>query len=282
MQKLSVGIVAAILCGATPLVPAPAWATSPSSVHDEKGALELARQLGTSFAESFYTLNPEQAVADIHPALSKLGVIPNYAGSGKSALQRLTPGTLDAVALALNADGHIDPSTATTGIELLDHDDDVIVFKLVAATDWFDYFLAIEIDGRWQLLNCVYGNHSARESSEPELDHIAVEEVARELALAISQNDSAMLDRVLHPDFERRSKRQFSDTEYVSPEFRDSMEAILAGEPIEGPLEIQVLGVTEVTAAVKLTNEVHSEWVFLLKLDGEWVPVNSYWERVAT
>lgn len=265
---------------ATPVLglPSHSYGADQESVLQRHDAQKVAVELATNFAEAFYKLDPAQAIADVHPAVSKLGIHQNFANSGQSVLQRLTPGTLTAVAKTLNGDGHIDPETAETKVQLLDAQSDVVVFKLEAANDWFDYFLATKVNDKWVLLNCVYGGYGQRESADPARDRAEVELVAHNLASAIANGDEAELQRIVHLDYERRSKSVVSDREVVIPEFRDTMSASISLAKFGGPLSVEFLGATEVTAAVKLSGSSHREWVFMLKLDGEWRPVNSYWD----
>jgi hypothetical protein len=47
-------------------------------------------------------------------------------------------------------------------------------------------------------------------------------------------------------------------------------------------VDATVLSVTKSVAAARLDRGGAAEWVFLLKLDGAWRPVNSYWRAAAS
>ncbi len=153
--------------------------------HAESNALAL----GETFAHGFYTQDPATALSVLHPALSKLGVIPNIRNSGRSALLRLTPGTLEAFAAAHNADGHIDPETAVTQIDFLDIAADAAVFRLIADRDWFDYYLAARVGDQWYLLNGVFGGYSQIENPALQDDRTAIIAAMRAYSEAFAVGD---------------------------------------------------------------------------------------------
>jgi len=246
-------------------------------------AEQEATMLGETFAEGFYTLDPDKVLSTLHPALSKLGVIPNIRNSGQAALLRLTPGTLKAFAKSHNADGHIDVETAFTGIDMLDVDPGgrVSVFRLVADKDWFDYYLSARVGGRWYLINCVFGGISQLESLTPEKDKAAIMAAARNYAQGIALADFEKVKNTIHLDFERRSIQRKGEVEYVAPETLEMLRQNLARaeqSAVTAPTpEVEFLGLSEVTGAVRIDAQDRTEWLFLLKLDEVWRPVNSLW-----
>jgi hypothetical protein len=246
-------------------------------------AEQESRMLGETFAEGFYTLDPDKVLTVLHPALSKLGVVPNIRNSGESAILRLTPGTLKAFAKSHNADGHINVEKAFTGIKILDVDPGgrISVFRLVADKDWFDYYLSARIGGRWYLINCVFGGISQLESEEPEKDKAAILAAARGYAQGIAFADFKMVKNSVHLDFERRSIQRNDGVEYVRPETLEMLRQNLARAKRSVPPapmpDVEFLGLSAVTGAVRIDATDRTEWVFLLKLDNVWRPVNSLW-----
>jgi hypothetical protein len=272
--------IAGVLCAGlfTPLFAQTTPGDDPRMIAEQE-----ARMLGETFAEGFYTLDPDKVLTVLHPALSKLGVVPNIRNSGESAILRLTPGTLKAFAKSHNADGHINVEKAFTGIKILDVDPGgrISVFRLVADKDWFDYYLSARIGGRWYLINCVFGGISQLESEEPEKDKAAILAAARGYAQGIAFADFKMVKNSIHLDFERRSIQRNDGVEYVRPETLEMLRHNLACAkrsvtPAPMP-DVEFLGLSAVTGAVRIDATDRTEWVFLLKLDNVWHPVNSLW-----
>lgn len=254
-----------------------AFASCAHAAPDADEAHRNARALGETFARGFYEVDPPTAISVLHPALSKLGVIPNIRNSGRSALLRLTPGTLEVFASAHNRDAHINPATAVTQIDILDARPDVAVFRLVADKDWFDYWIAARIGDEWRLVNCVFGGYQQIENQTLTEDRAAILEASRSLGVALADANFKGVHNAIHLDFERRSV-QATGTDYrLVPETLESLQQDLARSTREPPPNMVFLGATQVSAAVRLDFQNRTEWVFLLKLDGAWRPVNSFW-----
>jgi Putative lumazine-binding len=238
----------------------------------------VAQKLGRSFAEAFFKGEPDKALAILHPALSKVGVQPNIRRSGRDGVLALTPGTLEIFARQHNADRHLDPATAQIKVDLIDHAPSVVLFRLKAAEDWFDYYLAAKVNGQWKLVNCVFGPVGHLQNPQDEADRKAVTLAMSDYANALTQSDIAMLGRSVHLDFERRSLARTRPTRLL----QENLETLALDLPklrlAKANSQITVLGATQSTAAARLTIGTHSEWVLLLKLDGKWRPMNSFWQ----
>lgn len=240
-----------------------------------QGSVDAAKRLGENFAGGFYERDSGRALADLHPALSKLGVVPNIRRSGRDGVLSLPPGTLDIFALQHNADGHLDPAAATKQVTVLDATDNVVVFRLKAAEDWYDIWLASKAGGEWRLINCVFGAVTELEPAPDAAEIAAVTQAAATYGDAIARGDSAAVAAAAHLDFTRRSHARKPPRLVL--ENRETFSIDLRRTKNSPPASVSVLGVTKTAAAVRIDRDDMSEWVFLLKLDGAWKPVNSYW-----
>jgi len=239
-----------------------------------------ARTLGETFARGFYTMDPALALSTLHPALSKLGVSPNIRGSGRSALLRLTPGTLEVFAASHNRDGRIDPETAVTDIRMLDVSDDVAVFELVAAEDWFDYYIGVRVGERWFLINCVFGGFSQLTSLDPTGDRQDINVAVESYAAAVAAADFDDFKAAVHLDFERRSVRSEQQKVWVEPETLETIRLDMSDSGDRPGYAVTFLSASQVTGAARIDTADRTEWVLLLKIDGTWLPVNSFWAGV--
>ena len=253
-------------------------APSPAGAQDTAEARQQAQRLGETFARGFYARDPAMALSVVHPALSKLGVWPNIRNSGRDGLLSLPPGTLDIFAVSHNADGHVDPATAVTQVEVLDATEDVSVFRLIAARDWFDYHLAARIGERWLIVNCVFGGLPDLEAPVSDADRAAVSAAVSAYADAVSADDYGQLANAVHLDFTRRSVRT-RNPERLIVETRETLAQDMRGRARRGETNVSVLAVSRVAAAARVDGQGRREWVFLLKLDGRWRPVNSFVDR---
>lgn len=247
--------------------------------HAQHAEAEAAAQrLGVSFARGFYVRDSAVVVGAVHPALSKLGVWPNIRNSGRDGILALPPGTLDILASSHNADGHIDPATARTEVSILDTSADTAVFRLIAANDWFDYHLAARIGGEWLIVNCVFGGLSDLEAPLTNADRAAVAESVAAYAGAVQADDFARLSNAVHLDFTRRSVSA-RRPQRLTVETLETLEQDMRGRARRGEGQVELLAISRVAAAARVEYGGRNEWVFLLKLDGRWRPVNSFAAR---
>jgi hypothetical protein len=247
----------------------------PAAQARDAEAEAAAQRLGETFARGFYVRDSEMVTGVVHPALSKLGVWPNIRNSGRDGILSLPPGTLDIFAQAHNADGHIDPATAVTQVSVLDTSRDVAVFRLIAVRDWFDYHLAARIGDEWVIVNCVFGGLPDLEAPVTDQDRAAVSQAASAYANAVADDDFSALSQAVHLDFTRRHVRARPPQRLIV-ETLETLEQDMRGRRGARPDSIEVLAVSRVAAAVRVDRRRGSEWVFLLKLDGAWRPVNSF------
>lgn len=250
---------------------------SPAHAQDaEAGA--AAQRLGETFARGFYVGDPAMVISVVHPALSKLGVWPNIRNSGRDGILSLPPGTLNIFAVSHNADRHLDPATATTQVSVLDTAANVAVFRLIAARDWFDYHLAARIGNEWRIINCVFGGLPDLEAPVTDADRAAVAAAVSDYANAVASDDFGRLSEAVHLDFTRRSVRTRAPQRLVI-ETLETMAQDMRGRVLRDEPRIQVLAVSRVAAAARIDARGREEWVFLLRLDGRWRPVNSFTAR---
>jgi hypothetical protein len=255
------------------------WAgPPPAHAQDDSEESRQALRLGETFARGFYLGDPAMVLSVVHPALSKLGIWPNIRNSGRDGLLSLPPGTLDIFATSHNADGHIDPATAVTQVEVLDAAEGVSVFRLIAARDWFDYHLATQIGNRWLIVNCVFGGLPDLEAPVTDVDLADVSTAVVAYAAAVSADDYEQLANAVHLDFTRRSVRT-RDPERLIVETRETLAQDMHGRARRGETNVSVLAVSRVTAAARIDGQGRREWVFLLRLNGRWRPVNSFVAR---
>lgn len=250
-------------------------ATAAAGVPDE--ATATARRLGEDFAGGFYERDPQKALANLHPALSKLGVTPNIRRSGRDGVLSLPPGALEIFALQHNADGHLDPATAPKEVTVLDATDDVVVFRLKAAEDWYDIWLAAKIGDDWRLINCVFGAVTDLAPAPGAEETDAVATATRRFGEAVMRGDADGAIAAAHLDFARRSLSTKKPKRLLQ-ENRETLALDVRPSRKSQPVDVTVLAVTKTAAAAKIRRAGISEWVFLLKLDGAWRPVNSFWQ----
>lgn len=249
---------------------------TPSSAGVEEAERQTRAQV-QKFFRGIVDRDPEAVHATIHPALSKLGVIPNFRGSPRSVLLDLTPGTLDVLARYDNQDGHLNPETASARIEVVDATDNLAVAFLGADTSWFDYWLAVRVNDEWRFVNCVWGGYNQIVSETPEADQAAILAASKAYAAAFANADFKALKETVHLDFARRSLKKQNGAEWVAQESLESIALELSGkEPAAAP-QISYLGSTQVAGAIRIDAADRQEWVFLLKIDDQWRPVNSFW-----
>lgn len=269
---------AALLTGAA----APAWSQTPLATDEA-----AIRAMAETFARGFYARDRDQVLSVVHPALSKLGVDRDYWGSGRDVVRQLPPGMLQLLGEIYNRDGRLDPATSTVEVRTLDQSASAGVVHLIADTDWYDIFLAARLNGEWVFVNCAYGGYSQLEADDPDAEMAAIADAAHRYIDAIYANDAAGLRQAAWWDLERREVTgpdgdqvlSLGSLETLDREMRDLEDSgALAGAD---PARVTPLAVTAVTGAVRIDAARWTEWVFLLRLDGDWRIVNSFVDRLS-
>lgn len=275
MRTLAALALAILLVGAPAYAQSYAQSYAQFESQTESEAVAQAHRLGETFARGFYVGSPDLVLETVHPALSKLGVWPNIRNSGRDGLLSLPPGTLNIFAVSHNADGHLDPATAVTQVEMLDEAEDVSVFRLIAAQDWFDYHLAARIGDRWLIVNCVFGGLPDLEAPVSDADRAAALAAAQAYAAAVRSDDYAALAAATHLDFTRRSVRT-QPPERLIVETHETLAQDMTGRALGAAPSVNLLAITRVTAAARIDTPNQHEWVFMLRIDGAWQPVNAF------
>jgi Putative lumazine-binding len=250
-----------------------------ASIDDNATPEAVAQTLGNEFAKAFFIGDPQLALRHLHPALAKSGVQPNIRRSGRDGVLSLTPGILEIFAKQHNADGHLDANKAPVSVEVLDSGHEVVVFRLIAASDWFDYYLAAKINGKWKLINCVFGPVQHLENPSAAADEIAIRSRVESYALSLATGDFAAMRVSTHLDFTRRSISKGLPARLLVENAETLSQDIKATTTKASTPKVDVLGITQSTAAARISNGSLTEWVFMLKLDGVWIPVNSFWQQ---
>lgn len=257
---------------------APAFAQS----HDSAQARIV--EMANTFARGFFEGDQEAPQSVIHPEISKIGIWGDFRGGGRHVTEELTPGKLWEIALTLNADGMIDAENATVGVDFFDQTDTVSVIRLTADTSWYDFFLAVEINGEWIFVNCAYGPYGYIENPEPEGDTALIEAAAREYIDGYYSGDFDRVFNSVWRDFDRRHVERGGRHEFLQPETLETLRFEITdhaeADRFAGvtPANVEVIGLSRITGAVRIDADGWTEWLFLQRLNGEWQIVNSFWE----
>jgi hypothetical protein len=263
----------AALMGAI-LLAAPSWAQSGDT---ETALAGLADQ----FARGFYARDAEQVLSTVHPELSKLGLRPDFQGFGPMAVENLTPGDLQILGEYYNADGRLDPVRSSVDVRFFDTTPDVGVFQLTADRDWYDFFLGTRINGDWVLVNCAYGAFTWIDNPDRETDLGLIRDRVEAYASAWDAGDEAGVIDAVYPDFDRRHVDRRGAREFLAPETLETIAfSVQDRGPAETASEITVFEATRATGAARIDAEDRTEWVFLLRVNGDWQIVNSFWAPV--
>lgn len=203
-----------------------------------------------------------------------MGVWPNLRSSGRDGILSLPPGTLDILAASHNSDGRLVHGETPIVTEILDSTQSVGLVKLVVGEDWYDFYLAARVEGRWRIVNGVFGPASALAQPVSETDRDDAVAAARIYVERLNAGDGA--GATAHLDISRRTLSRGAERLLVQT--RDSFNRLTPRRRL-GESDARLLAIAPTTAAVRVDLQTHTEWVFLLKLDGYWRPVNSFWLR---
>lgn len=241
-------------------------------------------EMANIFARGFFEVDQDAPQSVIHPEISKIGIWPNFRGGGRQVTEELTPGKLWDIALTLNAGGMIDAETATVGVDFFDRAEQVRVIRLTADTSWYDFFLAVEINGEWIFVNCAYGPYGYIENPAPEADTARIEAAARAYIDGYYDGDYDRVFASVWRDFDRRHVVRGGRHEYLQPETLETLRfEILDHAEADrfadvAPAGVEVIGLSQITGAVRIDADGWTEWLFLQRLNGEWQIVNSFWQ----
>lgn len=245
-----------------------------AQARDPRGGEEASR-LAATFAQAFIMSNSQDAVGVMHPALSKLGVWRNLRNSGRDGVLALPPGALDILAASHNRDGRLSRERTRVTVDVLDSTTDVGVVRLTVGDDWYDYYLAARVGGRWSIVNGVFGAASELAASVNASDRQAAITAVQTYAAAATHGTLAGA----HLDFTSRAVDPVSGLLIV--ETRDTFNRLAPRPAASGAPSVRLLAIAPTTAAALVVTAGYAEWVFLLRLDGAWRPVSSFWSPVA-
>lgn len=238
---------------------------------DDKTQVE---ELAMNFALGFWKGDIDQVVGTLHPELSKKGVKRNWRRTKKDIMDTLPPDRLAILAPEYNASGRLD-QVAKPQVLVHEISDNVAVLELVNAV-WFDFFHAVKIDGQWSLLNCVYGSGKDYGLSKQDSDAKQIDLVLRQYAKGIIQNVKE-IEAVTHVGLERRLiKTATGGAEYIERSSRSKMLAGAEAFPKPQNVGFKLYNFTNEVAAAKIDFGNWTEYIQLLKLNDEWLIVNSF------
>ena len=244
---------------------------------DDVAALE---RLISDYALGFHTGNAALVLGSVHRDLSKRGVDRNYRGLGVQTITWLEGESLRQMGINYDRAGQFDETTQRRAI-ILDLSGDVAVVELLAG-DWYDVFTAVKVDGRWTLLDCIYGGLSEWEPAEVDAgEAAAVNAILATFAEAIQTGDDRGLDRVLNPISQFRTLSYRDGRAVLHAQTRDQIYAAdhAGRDPEARDLEVQVLNASGVTAVGKIKRGRITYWVQLLRTNGSWSIVNVHWRK---
>ncbi len=250
-----------------------------ASFADDPATEAALEPLADRFARGFYARDAEQVLSTVHPELSKLGLRPNFQGRGRMVIENLTPGDLQVLGELYNADGHLDPITSTVDVRFFDSTADTGVFLLTADTDWYDFFVGTRINGEWILVNCAYGGYGWLDNPGRADDMRRIGDRVETYASAWDAGNADAVTASVYPDFDRRHVDRSGAREFLSPETLETIAIRLdARGAAETASSVTVFEATQATGAARIDAGDRTEWVFLLRVAGEWEIVNSFWE----
>jgi hypothetical protein len=241
-------------------------------------------EMANVFARGFFERDQAAPQSVIHPEISKIGIWPDFQGGGRQVTEELTPGKLWEIALTLNADGSIDPDTATVGVDFFDQTRNVGVIRLTADTSWYDFFLATRINDEWVFVNCAYGPYGYIENPDPDADMARITATARDYIDGYYAGDFDRVFSAVWRDFDRRHVVRGGRHEYLQPETLETLRFEMMDQAEAGrfdnaaPASVEVIGLTRLTGAVRIEADGWTEWLFLQRLNGDWQIVNSFHE----
>ena len=96
-------------------------------------------------------------------------------------------------------------------------------------------------------------------------------------AAAVAASDFDDFKAAVHLDFERRSVRSEQQKVWVEPETLETIRLEMADSGDRPGYAVTFLSASQVTGAARIDAADRTEWVLLLKIDGTWLPVNSFW-----
>lgn len=263
-----------ILTGLFLFASGPAYATIEQKNKDDA---EL-EQLVSNYALGFHTGRQDLVLSSVHRDLSKRGVDRNFRNLQVQTMAWLEGESLRQMAINYDADDQFDEKTQRRAV-ILDVSGDVAVVELLAG-DWYDVFTAVKIDGRWVILDCVWGLLEEWESAEVDAGEAAeVKAVLSTFSDAVQTGDDLALDRVLNPISQFRTLSHQGSQTTVHTQSRDQIYTARhdARDPSAQSHEIKVLNASGVTAVGKITRGRVTYWVQLLRMNGRWSIVNVHW-----
>jgi len=153
------------------------------------------------------------------------------------------------------------------------------LFQLTAATDWYDFFVGTRINGEWVLVNCAYGAFQWIDNPERDADMETIANVVRRYSQAWDAGDAEAVTAAVYPDFDRRHVDRSGPREFLAPETLETIAIQLdASREASAPSTVTVFEATRATGAARIDAADRTEWLLLLRVEGEWQIVNSFWE----
>jgi len=254
-------------------------AIAPAAFADDAETEAALVPLADRFARGFYAQDADQVLSTVHPELSKLGLRPNFQGFGRMTIENLTPGDLQILGEFYNSDGRLDPVTSTVDVRFFDSTGDTGVFQLNADSEWYDFFVGTRINDDWVLVNCAYGSFEWTNNPDRSEHMDQIHDVVSRYASAWDAGDAAQVVASVYPDFDRRHVDRSGAREYLAPETLETIAIELdAAAPATSDATVTVFEATRATGAARIDAQDRVEWVFLLRVEGDWQIVNSFWE----
>lgn len=228
------------------------------------------------YAESYYQVETDYVERSIHPQLAKIGYVRKDEKWDTHPMDYA--GFIGMVKWFEKNDRIPDPGPKE--VVVLAATEQVALVKLTGS--WgMDYMQLANFDGRWQTRHVVWQSiPEARADESMEQDRAAVEQAARNYLDAFYKGQPELLDKSVHPDlvklgFSRKGPaqeyRQWEVTRMQLREAAGSWNVDGSKVTEDSIAEVQVLGVMDRVACVKLTATWGIDYMNLIKDEqGHW------------
>lgn len=238
------------------------------------------------YAESYYEVNTSYVERSIHPDLAKIGYVLH---EGQWATHPMDyDGFMGMV--TWHRDNERVPDPGPKEVVVLDAMDQTALVQLTGS--WgIDYMHLARFDGRWQTRHVVWQTVPVkRPAEEIEKDRKAVERAARNYLDGLYEARPELIDKSVHADLVKLGfARKSSAEEYRHKPMTQKELVALARKrmkegyevPADAPREVEVLGVMDRVACVKLTATWGVDYMNLTKEDdGAWMIRQVIWQTV--
>lgn len=255
------------------------------STNSDREAIERAV---LDYAESYYEVKPEYVERSIHQDLAKIGYVAQDREWATHPMDY--DGFMKMV--TWHADNGRTPAPGPKEVVVLDAMDQTALVQLTGS--WgIDYMQLARFDGKWMTRHVVWQSEPAERPAEAiEEDRAAVERAARDYLEALYEVRPELIEKSVHADlvkygFARRDPAQDYRALAMT---RDELRALAGKWNAKGdkvaedtPGEVQVLGVMDRVACVKLTAAWGVDYMHLTKgEDGVWRIRHVMWQTMPT